>query len=151
MHPILLLAALLTAPNADPVVAWKFKVVSIDQGLMAVELIATIQEGWHMYSTTLANDDGPVPTTIHFTASDSYKLISPLVEPTPEEVYDPNFSMQVRYHSNTARFIQRLEPKGTGSFVLKGEVEYMVCNDKTCLPPTTVSFVLDVPDRELKP
>jgi len=34
---------------------------------------------------------------------------------------------------------------------LKGEVEYMVCNDKTCLPPTTVSFVLDVPDRELKP
>lgn len=150
MHPFVLSAALSIVTPTGPV-SWAFTTAPAKDGLVAVELTATVSEGWHIYATLLENDLGPIPTTIRFTPNESMQPIGELEEPKPEEVFDPNFEMQVRYHSGTPVFVQHFKPNGTGGHVLKGEVEFMVCNDKTCLPPVVVTFSLDIPPTDAKP
>lgn len=150
MHALIISAALSAMAPAGPV-TWSFTTVPAHDGLMAVELTATVVEGWHIYATKLENDLGPVPTSIRFAPNESIQLVGELGEPTPEEVFDPNFEMQVRYHSGTPVFVQYFKPAVNGELVVKGEVEFMVCNDKTCLPPVVVTFALDVPPMDVKP
>ncbi|MDX9751826.1 MAG: protein-disulfide reductase DsbD family protein [Flavobacteriales bacterium] len=122
---------------------WSFSAAAVPGGLVRVELTATLEEGWHMYATQLPSDLGPLPTEVRFTASDQYTLEGPLEEPDPVEEYDPNFAVQVRHHSGQVVLRQRV--RTTGPAVVSGEVEYMVCNDKTCLPPVVVPFNIAVP------
>jgi thiol:disulfide interchange protein DsbD len=77
-------------------------------------------------------------------ATDQYEPIGGVEEPEPREGYDPNFAMVVRYHPGDTRFTRRLRPTASGPLTVSGEVEYMCCNDRTCLPPTVVSFQLEV-------
>ena len=150
MHPLILSATLSTMVLAGPV-TWAFTATPAKDGLVAVELTATVGEGWHIYATRLENDLGPIPTTIRFTPSEAMQPVGELVEPKPDEVFDPNFEMQVRYHSGSPVFVQHFKPTGAGDPVLKGEVEFMVCNDKTCLPPEVVTFVLALAQGNVKP
>lgn len=104
-----------------------------------------MEEGWHIYATVLENELGPLPTAVRFNPSETYEMQGGLLEPTPIQVFDPNFEMQVQYHSGTVRFVQQMKPKIDGPVEVSGEVEYMVCNDRTCLPPKLVTFSLDLP------
>lgn len=136
-------------PNGPPV-SWSFGSKPMADGTIAVQLTAHVDEGWHIYATKLENDLGPIPTTITVDQTEGLSSVGPLVEPEPEEVYDQNFQMNVRYHSGEPTFVQHLRSSGTEPAIVTGEVEYMVCNDKTCLPPTTVPFRLEVPYSDLK-
>jgi thiol:disulfide interchange protein DsbD len=150
MLPLALCASLIPLPDTLPVVNWSFAATPVVEGRFTVELTATVADGWHIYATRLENDLGPIPTTIRFTPSESFVLHADLEEPAPEEVFDPNFEMQVRYHSGAPRFVQPMTTKSTTSFQLSGEVEYMVCNDKTCLPPVAIPFMVEVTWRDTK-
>ena len=72
----------------------------------------------------------------------------PAIEQEPEETDDPNFGMVVRYHGGTATFTQPTERETPEAYALHGSVEYMACNDKTCLPPRKVEFTLDIPSAK---
>lgn len=150
MYPLALSVLFAAALPAGPV-QWSFGAKATGSGDVAVELTATVQEGWHIYATRLENDLGPIPTTIRFEKNETITAVGELAEPTPEEVFDPNFEMQVRYHSGTPVFVQRFQPTTPGVHVVKGEVEFMVCNDKTCLPPEVVAFSIELPDTGTKP
>ncbi|MBL7951956.1 MAG: protein-disulfide reductase DsbD N-terminal domain-containing protein [Flavobacteriales bacterium] len=149
MHPFILATALSTMVPTGPV-SWSFAAKPVADGAVAVALTATVGEGWHIYATQLENDLGPIPTTIRFEKNDALVRVGELAEPKPEEVFDPNFEMQVRYHSGTPVFVQRFKNTGAAQ-VVTGEVEFMVCNDKTCLPPEVVKFSIDVPAADVKP
>lgn len=151
LYPILLSSALSALAPSGPPVTWSFTALSTGSGVVEVVLTATVEDGWHIYATQLENELGPIPTTIRFTPSEAYTLVDGLAEPRPEEVFDPNFDMQVRYHSGSPRFVQRVKPASDQGVLVKGEVEFMVCNDKTCLPPEVVSFNVVVPHRDEKP
>jgi len=109
-----------------------------------------VEPGWHIYATRLENDLGPIPTAVRFEQNDVLKPVGELKEPTPEEVFDPNFEMQVRYHSGSPVFVQHFESSSDRKPTVKGEVEFMVCNDKTCLPPEVVKFEVAVTNGETK-
>lgn len=136
----------LLAPThpAAPVV-WSFGAHAQKDGIVLVELSAQLEDGWHMYATTLPSADGPLPTVFRFAPSTSFSIVGELHEPDPVEEYDPNFAMMVRYHSGQPRFVLKIKPSGDAPFVVAGELEYMVCNEKTCLPPVTVPFRITVP------
>jgi thiol:disulfide interchange protein DsbD len=140
----------LSALNGPPV-TWNFSSALEDEGSVQLRLEAVAEEGWHIYATELENDLGPIPTTIRFEPSEDHELLGTLVEPLPKEEYDPNFEMQVRYHSGRPVFTQRIKPVTSEAFVVEGEIEYMVCNDVTCLPPTTIPFRIEVPAQAPKP
>lgn len=147
----LLFSTLLAALAPAGPVKWSFTAERHALDVVVVELTAHVEPGWHIYATQLENDLGPIPTTIRFERNEALFPVGELNEPKPEEVFDPNFEMQVRYHSGAPLFTQHFEPVGKGALVLKGEVEFMVCNDKTCLPPEVVEFSLDVAPLEVKP
>ena len=144
MFSILPILGLLTAsPDSGPA-TWTFSTRTLPNGQVSVELIATLEEGWHLYATELPSDQGPLPTVFRFEPSKAFEVVGVLVEPDPVVAYDINFGMVVRHHSGTARFELIIEPLVDGPFVVEGEVEYMVCNDKTCLPPVAVPFSIRV-------
>lgn len=140
---LILLASFATVPDTGPV-TWRFQAQRTADGSVRVELTTEVEAGWHIYATSLPSDQGPIATSIRFTPSDAFVLVGSLEEPAPKEVFDENFGMDVRYHEGSPAFAQVVRPVAPGAFDIEGEVEYMVCNDKTCLPPVVVPFKLRV-------
>lgn len=124
-------------------VTWRFGTKEAADGAIQVTLRAICEEGWHLYALKLPRDDGPFPTVIHVTPSALYSVGEP-IEPAPTEVEDPNFQMLVRYHGHEAEFIVPVKRISKEAFQVDGEVEFMCCNDKMCLPPVTVKFSVPV-------
>ncbi|MCZ4244178.1 protein-disulfide reductase DsbD N-terminal domain-containing protein [Pedobacter punctiformis] len=103
---------------------------------------ATIDKGWHLYSQ-LIKDGGPVKTTFSFVDSKDFSLLGKTTEPKPITRNEPNFKMEVSYFENSVIFQQKVKLKGK-NITVKGNVEFMVCNDKQCLPPEQVDFNIPV-------
>lgn len=138
-----LLALLAGLPLSSPV-KWKFASLPGDQGLVELKITAMVEPGWHIYATTLPSEDGPLPTVFRFKESDRYEVLKPLQEPEPVEEFDPNFQTIVRHHSGEPVFTMTVRSITKGSFAVEGEVEYMVCNDRTCLPPVVVPIKITI-------
>jgi thiol:disulfide interchange protein DsbD len=59
-----------------------------------------------------------------------------------ENHYEKLFGVDVKQFSNEVTFVQELTVKGKVKTNISGTIEYMVCNDTECLPPTTQRFTL---------
>jgi thiol:disulfide interchange protein DsbD len=57
-----------------------------------------------------------------------------------EKNFDKNFGAEIAYFSKKVQFVQSVTLKVASKTRLTGEIEYMVCNDERCLPPTKVPF-----------
>ncbi len=102
---------------------------------VVVTVHAQIGRGWHLYATDLGKD-GPVPTSFKIVSGNA-RIAGDIKEGKMESVYDPNFRMELRWHSDSASFrIPIVFSKATPSRqLLKIQVHYMTCNDRLCLPP----------------
>ena len=100
---------------------------------------ATIDQGWHVYSTDLG-DGGPISATFNIDKISGAELAGKL-RPVGKEIsgYDAMFEMNVRYFEHSVQFIQKLKLTG-GAYQVEGFLEYGACNDENCLPPTQVEF-----------
>ncbi|PTN09873.1 cytochrome c biogenesis protein CcdA [Mangrovibacterium marinum] len=120
-------------------VKWSF---SSKQDGDQVKLIftATIDDGWHLYDTKLP-DGGPVPTSFHFNENANVELVGAMTtDPQPTEKFDETFQMDLRYFASKAVFTQVVQVKSADPVTIDGYLEFMCCNDETCLPPTEVEF-----------
>ena len=103
---------------------------------------ATINSGWHMYSTNVV-PDGPTPTTINIEKISGAKLEGPLTPAqNPIKKYEDMFGTDVYFFENTASFSQKVKLLG-GKYEIEGYLEYGACNDENCIPPTAVDFKFD--------
>lgn len=100
----------------------------------AIEIIASLQEGWHLYSQFISNDIGPIPTEFRFENNSDVNYIGKVSEPKPIVEYDPNFEANLSYFSKEVTFSQNIELLNPTSTSVT--VTYMVCNDEMCMPPT---------------
>jgi thiol:disulfide interchange protein DsbD len=112
-----------------------------------VVIHADIAPGWHLYSQNLA-DGGPIPTSFYLDSSSAFVPLGKWSEGEPHVEFDPNFDMDLAFFSESADFSILLEPLQS-DFIVKGELEFMVCNDEMCLPPTYVDFRTEVLDAPL--
>ena len=129
-------------------VSWTFTTKPAHGDTVNVLATASCEEGWHIYALVLPSDLGPLPTELRIPQDSDFTLVGAPTEPDPVEMDDPNFGVVVRFHPGTAIFQQALLRAGPAAFVVKGVVEYMACNDKTCLPPHAVPFTLDIPSAK---
>lgn len=128
----------------DPV-KWDFKLSKKQGSEYELLMEATIEEGWHLYSQHLPPGDGPVPTSFRFKEQDGLQLTGDIVSDGELiEEYDSNFMMDLEFFKDKVIFRQKVNVEKSVS-VIKGDLEYMVCNDKMCLPPEIVEFSIDVP------
>ena len=125
----------------DPV-KWNFEVVSVSDNEVDVVITAEIEDSWHLYSQYV---EGPIPTTFTFFDNKSLEFIDGVVESTPHEDYDKSFDTILKYFEEKAEFRQRVKLLSDSVSVLKGEFEFMVCNNGMCLPPEWVDIELELP------
>jgi hypothetical protein len=50
--------------------------------------------------------------------------------------------LKVKYFSEKVEFRQKVRVMSAKPVEVKGYVEFMCCDDKQCLPPTEVNFIL---------
>ncbi|AMP98157.1 sugar transporter [Pedobacter cryoconitis] len=123
-------------------VKWSYAAKKLNAKEAIIYLKATIEPGWHLYSQYV-KDGGPVATSFTFLSSKTYSLIGKTIEPKPITKNEPVFSMNVSFFERSAIFQQKVKLVGK-SVVVKGKVEFMVCDDKQCLPPSEVEFSVAV-------
>lgn len=132
----------------DPV-SWTIEKKNNDKNSVNIIVKAKIDKGWHLYGTNLP-ENGPRPTKIVFEQLEngkkegSIQLKSKLIE-----AYDPNFDMKLNWYADEAVFIQKISTTDVNAVYAKVSVNYMVCNDQSCLPPT--EEILTIGTAGLKP
>ncbi len=138
LFALLLSALSLSAQIYDPI-KWSFEHNKLSDSAGEIVLKATIDEGWHLYGTQLP-EDGPIATSFVFEQLQDIALDGELVVPDGlVRQYDPNFAMELNWYEKEAVFVQKVKYTGEAP-ALSGYVNFMACNDETCLPPDEVPF-----------
>src|SRR5665213_1837276 len=137
---LLLCSNFLFAQIQNPV-TWSTTSKKIDSKTYEVHVTANLDKGWHIYSQTTA-EGGPVPTSFTFSKN---PLV--IVEGKTKEIgklekhNEPLFqNIEVKQFSNNVDFVQTVKLKAPVKTSVDVAVEFMVCNDKQCLPPSTKKF-----------
>ena len=130
-------------------VKWKIKLEDSKTAEKEVVFTATSEKGWHLYDMNLP-EGGPVSTSFTFETLKGAELIGqPVSSVKPTVVYDELFAMDLRWYPGTVSFTQKVKITDPKKFKIEGEVEFMACNDETCLPPDRVSFAFDAKNTKL--
>ena len=133
-----LLAVAVHAQMMDPVhFSSELKMLSGDQA--EIIFSATIDDGWHVYSTDLGND-GPIQATFNKVKMEGAETVGKLM-PRGNEVkqFDKMFNMELRFFEKKAMFVQKIrftKPE----YDIDCYLEYGTCSDEMCLPPSEVSL-----------
>lgn len=145
IHSILLFLLITLGVQAQILTPAKWDIKLEQSGKPEKEIVftASLDRGWHLYDMNLPAG-GPVSTSITFEKIVGAELIgAPIASVAPTTVYDELFSMNLRWYADKVSFRQKLKVTDPAKFKVSGEVEFMVCNDETCLPPDRVDFSFD--------
>lgn len=123
-------------------VTWSYAAKKTSKTEAVLYIKATIEDRWHIYSQNI-KDGGPVKTTFTFSPSKDFSLLGKTTEPKAIVKYESTFKMNVSYFEKSVVFQQKIK-LNKATTVVKGKVEFMVCNDKQCLPPEEVEFSVPV-------
>jgi thiol:disulfide interchange protein len=115
-------------------VKWTFNQKTDSNGEIELSFKATIENGWHLYSTDLP-EGGPIKTTFTFAPDNkSYAIIGKMIpKPAPTKEHDKIFDMDLEFFSKEVVFTQKIKRNTNQAFELKGTIEYQNCNDETCV------------------
>ena len=151
MKKVTLFIALLTiwlgqAQILEPV-KWSTSVEKVSDTEYQLISKATIESGWHLYSQNVP-EDGPIPTSFVYDESNgAFKFIDNTSEEKGQTIDDPVFQMKIKFFEKSAIFVQKIEVLGEETTV-NGIVEFMVCDDSRCLPPTEVDLVFNLSESK---
>ncbi len=105
-----------------------------------VRIKAILDAKWHIYS--IKNPDGGAePTVIKITGSKA--IGEPKEVGKLQTIYDKEFKTNQMFFENTVDFVQVIKAN-PGTKKITGSIEYMVCNDRQCLPPKEVPFEINL-------
>ena len=101
-----------------------------------IHIKALVEPKWHIYS--IYNPDGGAQATA-LTFSNA-KVVGKAKEMGKiKTVFEKEFKVNQKFFEQNVDFIQTVKVN-PGTKKVSGTIEYMVCNDKQCLPPKTVPF-----------
>ena len=136
---LLLFAVIGMQAQIQEPVTFKTELKTVSATEADIIFTATIDNGWHVYSTNLG-DGGPTSATFNIDKMTGAEVVGKL-KPVGKEVatFDKLFDMQVRYFEGTAKFVQKIKFTAA-TYSIDGYLEYGACDDQSCLPPTQVPF-----------
>ena len=139
----LLITGFTNAQIHNPV-KWKTSVEKVSESEFDLVVTATIDEGWHLYSQNVP-DGGPIPTSFSFkSAENEFQLVGKTTEGKGHEEYDNVFEMDIKYFEDQAVFKQRIQVLTENKIIINETLEFMVCDDTNCLPPTEVDISFEI-------
>lgn len=121
-------------------VKWTSEVKMTDDSHGVMTFTATIDDGWHMYSTNLPKG-GPQPLSITLDTADGVTLDGELTpSKAPHEQVDNVFHMKLGWWTDAVTLTQAFTATKP-DYKIEGYLTYMVCNDVTCQAPTKEQFI----------
>lgn len=133
---------LVNAQILEPIV---WDITFSDKGANQKEIIfkANVEDGWHLYDMNLP-EGGPNSTVFSFSTVKGAELVGKVTtSQKPVAKYDDMFGMELRWYEGPVTFVQKIKVLDADAFKIEGEVEFMGCNDETCLPPNRIDFSFD--------
>ncbi|WP_348636598.1 cytochrome c biogenesis protein CcdA [Mariniflexile litorale] len=127
-------------------VKWTTSVEKLSDTEYELTSKATIESGWHLYSQNVP-ENGPIATTFTYDDSEGgFNIVGNTSEEEGHTIDDPVFGMKIKFFEKSAIFKQKVivesDIKSINAFV-----EFMVCDDSRCLPPTEVDLVFILSDE----
>ncbi len=108
-----------------------------------IRVKATMDKGWHLYASPAADDDPSlistevtIKKTANITPIGKMKAIGKIID---EDIKAVGI---VHYYKDKVDYVQKVKYKKKGK--VEVEVYYQTCDDKGCLPPTTLNFTPEV-------
>ena len=134
----MLLTVMAQAQMVDPV-HFKSELKTGKGAEAEIIFTATIDAGWHVYSTDLGSD-GPIAATFNVVKMDGAEKVGKL---TPKgnviKQYDKLFEMELKFFEKQATFVQKIRFTKP-NYDIDCYLEYGACNDQSCLPPSEVAL-----------
>ena len=128
------------AQSPESLVKWSFASKKKDAKTYDVVATATLPKTWHIYSQSTPKG-GPVATKITFKTNPLVTIDGTAKETGAlKTVHDNVFDVDVKYYNDKVEFAQPVKLKAAATTSISGTVEYMICNDEKCLPPTKQAF-----------
>jgi len=140
----LVLSRFVSIGQSEKMVKWNYSISKIADKTYEVHMTANIIGDYHLYAQNVGVE-GPLPTTFTFTRNPlitlngNVKEVGKLIKK-----YESVWSGSVNYYEKTVDFIQVIKLKANVKTNLNGKVEFMVCDDKKCLPPGDVEIKLSI-------
>lgn len=131
------LLALTSMAQHNPV-KWNGSAKKINSNEYVVDISASIEGGWYVYSQNLESDLGPVPTSLEFEDGDIEVIGDASEKGNRKEGMDKAFGMNVIKYLDNVTFSQKIKVP-SGKDVVECIVSFMTCNGEMCLPPKDVS------------
>lgn len=129
--------------TVDDPTTWSYAIKRINRDQIEVHFKVTMQKGWHLFSLN-PGDSMLIPPTFTFEPNNGYILTGAIKERgSIIEAALEGFDTKIRYFEGQAIFIQTITLKEPLVKII-GSHLYQVCNDKMCLPPTSLPFELTV-------
>lgn len=149
MRKIILMAVslLITATSfaQNNPVSWRYSINDLGEDMRQIVIEAKIEAGYHLYDMG-PYSGGPNATVFTFDIQGDASLVGQVEYLTqPHRAYDPSFDMDVGSFEGSARFSQKIKLNGDAS--VKLNIEWMCCNDVSCIPPTDTDFVINLGDN----
>ncbi len=136
----LVFVSVANAQQLNPV-SWSFASKKISGNVYEVQLVASIQSGWHLYSQQQPDDAIAQPTSFIFNKNPLIDLEGKVKEIGKLEKYkDKKLDISSNQYSQKVTFVQKVKLKGKVKTNVSGKLEFQTCDDKKCLPPKTVNF-----------
>ena len=126
-------------------VNWSYTAKKITDKKYELRLTASIQNGWHLYSQHLDADAIALPTTVKFNKN-PLLVMNGKVKENGKLIaeYDKATQSNSKYYKDKVEYVQVVTLKAKAKTSVSGEVEFMVCDDKSCLPPSKIPFTIAI-------
>ena len=123
-------------------VSWSIQADPMAGDSCRVLLEARIPEGYHMYDLG-PYVDGPNATAIALTVEGGEPIGAVEALTEAHRYHDALFDMEIGTYEGTARFAQWIRvPAGVA--VVRADLEWMICNEGSCMPPEDATLTLHV-------
>ena len=110
-----------------------------------IKLKAEMESNWRIYSVHKTSE-GPIPTEITING-DFLDAVGDIIEPEPEHKWDEGFGVKSYFHKDGSIFKIPVKLKASlaeGSYSALVDFRYIVCDDRMCYPPNTISLIVPI-------
>lgn len=125
----------------DPV-RWETSAVQTGENTFDIIIKAKIDNGWHIYSQKMSEEEIGTPTSFKFIEHPLVRFLDKIGEiGNLKKIYIKETETWSYYYEDEVTFVQPVRVKDTKTIlVVSGKVSYQVCTEEKCLPPREVSL-----------
>ena len=125
-------------------VTWSYNAKKIANNIFELSITANIAGNYHLYAIK-AGVEGPVPTTINFNPNPLITLEGSIIEKGKKITkLESAWGGNVNFFEKTVTFTQKAKTKTNAKTNVNGKIQFMVCNDEMCLPPSEITFKIPI-------